>query len=352
MNYEYAAEALTGKILESGWQVIEKIEKPMGSTGSFFSISYLVKKDNEICFLKALNFGAFFSNNDGNRHITEVLTEMLNVHKYEKELSQLCQDNHAYKISYVKESGEIQINGYVIGVVPYFIFELADGDVRKNINFSNKLDISWKLKSLHDIAIGIKQLHGINISHQDLKPSNILVFKKDTKIGDLGRSLCCDLISPYASLMFSGDYNYAPPEIIYKYFEQDWKKRAYAIDMYLLGSLIVFYFSGVSMSALLMKNLNDNFKPGKWDGTFDEIKPYLIDAFSNALNEFEECINHTMLKIELKQLVERLCYPMPEKRGHLKNIFTSNPYDFERFITKLDLLYNKSIVYLKQDKNG
>ena len=142
MNTENAADALLGQVLPKGWVVIDKIDKPTGSTGSFFSICYKVKKDNDICFLKALNFGAFFSNNDGKKELTEVLTEMLDVHKYEKQLSQLCQENHASKGSFVKESGEITLSGYTIGLVPYLIFDLADGDVRNLIDFSKKLDFS------------------------------------------------------------------------------------------------------------------------------------------------------------------------------------------------------------------
>ncbi|MEI6090157.1 MAG: protein kinase [bacterium] len=347
-----AADALLGQVLLTGWEVIEKIDKPTGSTGSFFSICYKVKRNNDICFLKALNFGAFFSCNDGKKAITEVLTEMLDVHKYEKQLSQLCQDHHASKVSFVKESGEITLNGYTIGLVPYLIFELADGDVRNLIDFSKKLDVTWRLKSLHEIAVGINQLHKINISHQDLKPSNILLFCNETKIGDLGRSLCSDIKSPYELLPFTGDFNYAPPEIIYDYHDKDWKKRAFAIDTYLLGSLIVFYFTGISMTALLMKNLDDSFKPPHWSGTFDVVKPYLIDAFSKSLEEFYHGIESDELKIDLKDLVQQLCYPLPEIRGHRKNVNTINHYGLDRFITKLDILNKKSICNLYRLNNG
>lgn len=52
--------------------------------------------------------------------------------------------------------------------VTYIIYEKADCNIRKIINFSTKLvfteklkTISFKLKSLHDIALGVKQLHKI-----------------------------------------------------------------------------------------------------------------------------------------------------------------------------------------------
>jgi len=135
---------------------------------------------------------------------------------------------------------------------------MADGDIRKRMHFVDELDVVWSLKSLHSIAVGLKQLHGIEVSHQDLKPSNILVFREESKIGDMGRSVSRRLPSPYDNLQFSGDKNYAPPEILYGFQEPDWFKRTYSTDCYLLGSLIVFYFTGISMTALLRLKIPDN----------------------------------------------------------------------------------------------
>ncbi|MFA6570977.1 MAG: protein kinase [Bacteroidota bacterium] len=342
MNTDNAADNLLGLTLQTGWKVIAKINRLPNATGSFFSVCYKVEKEGEICFLKALNFGAFFSNNNGKKNITEVLTEMLEAHKYEKRLSELCKKKHASKIIFVKDSGEVNVDGYTISLVPYLIFDLADGDVRSQINLSNKLDFTWRLQSLHDIAVGIKQLHQINISHQDIKPSNILLFKQDSKIGDLGRSLCFDVKSPYDDLAFSGDWNYAPPEIIYQYYEKDMRKRSYAIDCYLLGSILVYYFLGISMTALLMRHIPEPLKYYNWKGTFEEIQPYLINSFSDALIEFSNNIENEYFKKELQDLVERLCFPIPDKRGHIKILNSSNPFNLERVITKFDVLHTKA----------
>ena len=84
----------------------------------------------------------------------------------------------------------------------------------------------------------------------DLKPSNVLVFNTESRLGDLGRSICKDLDGPYSKRAFTGDFTYAPPEIWYRYYERDWNKRVFATDCYMLGSLVVFYFTGISMSAL------------------------------------------------------------------------------------------------------
>lgn len=343
MDRSNAANNLLGRTLQTGWKVIKKIEKEEYSTGRFFSVSYRVKKKNEICFLKAFDFAKFFKLAGPNEKIVDVMTDMLNAYKYEKELSDFCKDKNVTKVCFVKDSGEENVEGYTIPVVPYLIFELAEGDVRKNLYFSEKLDNTWRLKSLHEIAVGLKQLHYIEISHQDLKPSNILLFKGETKIGDLGRSICRSISSPYKTIAFTGDFNYAPPEIMYGYYLKDWHDRVFSTDCYLLGSMVVFYFTGVSMSAMISKYIPKDFRYEVWRGSYNEIIPYIMDAFSRALDEFENSINDGYLKKELRWVVERLCYPIPKERGHPENIITrGSSYNLERFVSKFDLIYRKA----------
>ena len=280
--------------------------------------------------------------------IMDVMQDMTTAYIYERDLSRHCRDKHVTKVSFVIDAGEESITGFMIPIVPYLIFDLANGDIRKNLDFSKALDYAWHFKSLHDIAIGIKQLHAIDVSHQDLKPSNILVFNSESKICDLGRSVCKDIDGPYSKLLFTGDRNYAPPEMWYGYYEQDWKKRVFAIDCYMLGSLVVFYFSGLSMSALLNNHISVEFQWSTWQGTFEEITPYLENAFSDALNEFELNISNDEMKKELRQLVESLCNPFPEKRGHIKNIMgKGNNYSMERFISKFELLKRRAEMKVK-----
>lgn len=343
MRETNAAHDLKGRVLGKGWEVIEKITRPDHATGSFFSVCYRVIKNNEICFLKAFDFAKFFQNATPEKMVVDVMTDMLTAYKYERNLSDLCKNHHVTKVSFVKDAGEENVDGYSISIVPYLVFDLADGDIRCKLDISEKLDLAWRLNSLHDIAVGLKQLHNIEVSHQDLKPSNILLFNNESKIGDLGRSICKRLTSPYDNLPFAGDLNYAPPEIMYGYFERDWHKRVFATDCYLLGSMVVFYFTGISMSALLLQYIPLNFRWDKWRGPFEQIKPYIIDAFSKALSGFECSIENNYFKKELSWLVEKLCYPFPDQRGHPKNIASiGNSYDMERFITKFDVLHKKA----------
>ncbi len=344
-----AAHNLLNLTLSTGWFVCEKIEKTDNQTGSFFSVCYKVEKDGEICFLKAYDFAKFLSISTPGSKIVDVMNDMLTAYQYERDLSEHCKNRHVTKVSFVKEAGEEIIMGYAITIVPYLIFEMADGDIRKKLDFSSQLDYAWRFKSLHDVAVGLKQLHTIEVSHQDLKPSNILVFKTDSKIGDLGRSMCLSIDGPYNKRSFTGDSTYAPPEILYGYYENDWHKRVFATDSYLLGSLVVFYFSGISMTALLRKNIPDNFSWEVWTGTFDELSIYLEDGFARALHEFEQNLNQYEFAKDLKILVEYLCHPIPKKRGHPKSIeYIGNNFNLERFVTILDVLKRKAELKIKK----
>lgn len=348
-----AAHSLVGQTLKSGWFVKNKPERDVNQTGSNFSVGYIVEKNGETCFLKAFDFAGFLSlaiPKEGEEEIdpVDVINDMTTAYIYERDLSKHCENKHVTKVSFVKESGQEYMVGYSIPLVPYLIFELAEGDVRKTLDFSVALDYAWRFKSLHDIAVGLKQLHSIEVSHQDLKPSNILVFNTESKLGDLGRSICRNIDGPYSKRAFTGDRTYAPPEIWYRFYEKDWAKRVFATDCYMLGSIVVFYFAGISMSALLRKHIQDNYSWERWTGSFEELIPYLENAFSKALEEFESNISRDDLKKDLRQLVEYLCNPFPDKRGHPQSISKrGNNYGMERFVTILDVLKRKAEVRLK-----
>lgn len=346
-----AAANLSGHLLASGWKVTEKFTRDDNDTGSFFSVCYKVEKDEEYAFLKAFNFSAFFNASIG-QSVMEVMGNMINAFNYEKKLSNYCRDKGTNRIAFVKEAGEEHIVGYTIPVVPYLIFDLAIGDVRKQLRFSGTMDYAMKLKSLHDISVGLSQLHNINISHQDLKPSNILIFEQNrTKIGDIGRSLSKEIKASHLqdNIVFSGDFTYAPPEVMYGYHVKDWDARTKAIDCYLLGSLICFYFTGLSMNAILTKHIPPNFLWTRWNGKYIDIKTYLLQAFDESILEFEKNIEEDSLSKDLGKLLRQLCHPNPEERGHTKNISSNmSNFDLQRFVSKLDYLKRKSEISIKR----
>ena len=57
MNTNVPAEDLEGRVLSTGWTVTKKITKIIESaTGGNFSVCYEVKKDEKVCFMKAIDF--------------------------------------------------------------------------------------------------------------------------------------------------------------------------------------------------------------------------------------------------------------------------------------------------------
>lgn len=343
-----AAHALEGLTLKGKWRVIKKLEPKPGSTGGFFSVCYIVEDSDGEAFLKALDFHAFFQIFAG-KSIVDIVQEQSNAFKYEKELLHRCRNKRLSKVSTVIDEGEETIAGFAIPNVPYLIFEMANGDVRSHIDFAADLNYAWKLRSLHNVAVGLSQLHSANISHQDLKPSNVLLYDNTTisKIGDLGRSLCGDIKAPHENGLFPGDLNYAPPEHFYRYTTSDWDLRTKTTDMYLFGSLAVFYFIGVNMTTLTFKHLANPFQPNVWTGTYLDIQPYLVDAFGRALAEFRDNIGNNDITEDLVKLVEYCCNPIPEQRGHPKTLTnTKNQFDFTRIVSLLDIYARKAEIKL------
>jgi len=118
--------------------------------------------------------------------------------------------------------------------------------------------------------------------------------------------------------------------------------RNYSIDCYLLGSMITYYISGISMSAHLKKNI-DLLNPTGLSTSFKNDEPYLLNAFTIALTEIRNIIPVASIQSDIMQLIEFLCHPNPEKRGHPQNIrIKGSNYSLERFVSQLNILYRKA----------
>lgn len=340
-NQAFAAYDLVGKTLGGKWKVTEQLTK--SGTGGNFSICYLAENDGKEYFLKALDFSGGRSG-----FVVDEMSARMNEFRYERDLSNYCRDKHVNKVVVIAGSGEEDFPDYVIGTVAYLVFEKADCDVRKFMDISETTDVAWCFKSLKDIAIGLRNLHNVGISHQDLKPSNILVFNTESKISDLGRSMCENLNGPYNDWIFSGDQTYAPWEVFYGYmWTEDWHLKNYMTDCFLLGNLITFYLTGCTVTALMGNFLPRNLAPRIYKGSFKAIESNLLDAYQKVLDSVENSLPNVVDKQRVKRMIESLCYPIPEKRGHPKAVNSKEPnYDLQRYITELDYLKRKTEIEL------
>ena len=142
---------------------------------------------------------------------------------------------------------------------------------------------------------------------------------------------------PHENYPVPGDRGYAPPELLYGYFDPDWSLRRFGCDTYLLGSMAVFFFLGVGITPLLRKELPEPYCWDKWGGTFDEVLPYLRDAFQRVVENYRKSLPEPLRK-DLPEVVRQLCEPDPRLRGHIRNIQAGNQFSLERFISKFNIL--------------
>jgi serine/threonine protein kinase len=334
------AEMLAGKTLDDGWIVGERIELGPDSTGGYFSVSYRVtSKDGKQAFLKALDYSGAFSSDDPARE----LQRMTEAYNFERDVVAACRGMD--RVVWAIADGKTRVEGGEAGgIVEYIIFELADGDVRSHLAQISDVEVAWKMRCLHHIATGLKQLHTAGIAHQDVKPSNVLVFKGEvSKVGDLGRAVTKAQAAPHDDIQCAGDCSYGPPELLYGYVDPDWGKRRLGCDAYLLGSMVFFMFSGVSATASLMNELAEEHRWLMWSGTFDEVLPYLRVAFGQVLELFGTQVANIRLRQELVAVVRELCDPDPNVRGDAKNRGRGGaPFSMERYLTRFDLLARRA----------
>lgn len=334
-NRPPASASLLGMILKGKWEVIREVAKEE-TTGGYFSHGYIVRSSSgEEAFLKALDFSRALSE----PNFVEAMHHLTAAYLYERDLLLRCRDKGMSRIVRAIDEGEEQIPGAFPPQVRYLVFELADGDVRKHIRLLQATDLAWLLRSLHHVATGLHQLHGIGIAHQDMKPSNVLVFDNggSSKIADLGRASFRGYAALHDEYHFAGDAGYAPPELLYRQISSEWAERRFACDAYHLGSLCMFLFAQVSMTPALLERLDPGEHPRNWQGTYVDILPRVQAAFEDVLNALEPDLPESCRE-EVIAAIRQLCNPDPSKRGHpLTRRSRGNPYSLERYVS----LFNK-----------
>jgi eukaryotic-like serine/threonine-protein kinase len=339
---------LEGLTLQSGWRVLSRLEEYPGKTGGCFSCPYIVEKDGRRAFLKALDYSqAEDIASQLGSDIPTALQMLVAAYNFERNLLRDCAQKRMDRVVTALEDGSVQVGSGsygVLGTVNYLIFECADGDVRRHLALAEKIELAWKLRCIHNIATGLLQLHSAGVAHQDVKPSNVLVFGADgSKIADLGSASRRGIVSPRDDLEFAGESTYAPPELLYNYLDPEWNRRRQACDVYHLGSMVVFFFCGVGMTAMILKHLAPEHHPTRWAGTYTEVLAEVRNAFGASLREIGRNFEGQHLQTTLRTAVSQLCDPDPLLRGHPQNrVGSTNRYSLERYVSLFDLLARRS----------
>jgi serine/threonine protein kinase len=297
-------------------------------------------QDGEEAFMKALDYSGALASRDPAR----MLQAMTEAYNFERDVLQKCRDRRLTRVVRAIADGSVQVPTLSgTEVVQYLIFEKADSDSRNFINTSKAFDTAWALRSLHHVATGLRQMHINDMAHQDVKPSNILVFNNNSsKISDVGRAAYKGHSPPHENLSCPGDPSYAPPEVLYHHREVDWGPRRLACDCYLLGSMVSFFFTGVAATPGMLAHLLPQHHPRVWTGTYQQVLPYIRDAFGKMVDNFEQTVD-VSLRPGLSSIVRQLCDPDPRLRGHPKDRSSiGNAFSLERYVSAFNLLASKA----------
>jgi eukaryotic-like serine/threonine-protein kinase len=327
------AERLAGRILD-GWEVVERIDNFSAST----SVGYrVVGPDGQPAYLKAYDFSRAFGTED----FAAAIEEIAGSYRFERNLVDRCAEQGMSRVVRGLGHGEVAVDDAPLPVM-YIVFELAEGDLRDRLQSLDRTETAAKLQTLHQAAVGLRQMHAASMYHQDMKPANVFTFADDgAKVGDLGHACDEGEVAPLGNDVRPGDSGYAPPECLYPFQMPDVRARRQARDMYLFGSLILFSFAEVSATSALLSKLPPRHRPGFTRDSFDDVMPYLIEAFDQVVEEFVADVQPDPV---LVLCLRELCHPDPRQRGDSKGHSAKhgNPYSLERYVTRLNLLHRRA----------
>jgi serine/threonine protein kinase len=344
------AEALTGLELDGGWHVDKVVKKPPKGTGGYSSVSYHVSNEGGTkAFLKALDFSSALQDEDPSKK----LLELTSAYEHERNLLNQCKKRNLKHVVVPLAGGVAKVSSIhaPIDRVPYLIFEMAKGDIRNEkeewLKFEQKFDLAWALRSLHQSAIGVQELHTMSIAHQDIKPSNVLVFPTEgSKLTDLGSASQAGNPSRSDQMKVAGDIRYAVPEQWYGWNQLEGFESRYLVDLYRLGGLLFFFFTDCSATDAIQLKISAKYGKKFVKTDFVTDLPYLQYAFEESITGLKASVEELAgnLTDEIVMIAQELCNPDPRLRGDptAKAAAHRRQYDIQAYVSRFDRLATKA----------
>lgn len=311
------------------------------------SRGYFVKSDHGLSgFLKVLDYDSYLIDRDPAAR----LKAALDAYHDERRLLEIAREHNLGRIVRLLCDGSMRgPDGRA--ECSWFIFELANSDATVQRDEQRRLPFPHALQLLHDVAVGLSQLHSKEIAHQDVASRNVFLFpERRAKLGDLGRAVDAKTVADHVVHDIAGDVSLAPPELLYGYRPGDWRAYRLGCDVYLLGSLVTETVVGLPMTPQLMSYLPEAMRYSSWSRNYDAVLPALVSAQSDVLIEVreqaQEYFGRPDWANEVASMVRHLCHPDPEQRGcPVERTRTKgDPYGLGRFVTKLDLMQKRAVV--------
>ena len=339
-----AAHELLGLTTSSGWRVIENLGKPQG-TGANFCVRYLAQHNitEEIGFLKAMDLMDAVSKS------LEEMQRTISCYLFEQKITEQCKGNNLSRVVVPLDAGELIHPNHPapLNRVFYIVFEKAEGNLRERHFGSGSKKWLPMFKALHHVAHGVEQLHSTGITHQDVKPSNILEFKDDLfKISDLGRVVDVKGKSPFANTPFPGDLTYRPTELYFGQYglETEFRKLC---DIYMVGSLAYNMIMGDPINVSIIKkalHIEENLMHFK----FHTALPVLLQAFEVVIERYRvycaELFGDDISNLLTKTIYE-MCHPDPTKRGTYGFSGGKKQPSIRRYVGRFSTLVQRANIY-------
>ncbi|MCU1469461.1 MAG: hypothetical protein JWQ39_610 [Glaciihabitans sp.] len=337
---------LEGLDLGGGWTLgaIRPDAKESGSTGGHFSVQFAASRaDGAKAFCKVLDLVTAGKQPNAGINLQIAVTAF----NFEAQLIELCGSLSARRVVFAIKSGELRDERVPLELVMFILFEDADDDARTYLDKGLADDLFLRLRSLRHVALGVRELHNMRIAHQDLKPSNVLVFGSaatlpESKIADLGRASLDGTVAVHDELPFAGPAGYSPPELLYGQVAADFYQRRQACDLYQLGCLVAFMLADMSINLELTSRLTEDQQWRKWGDSYSAIYPLIRTKMDEVFEELWTRLDPAIAD-GVVEVVRDLCDPDPERRGkQVQGRSPSPSVILSKLITRLDVLEKRA----------